>query len=277
MAPRPGAIRVDALGGFAHPAYEAGEPQLIEAARRQGIAALGVANAYACGVLGYFTDRLARAGLVSLAATNASSTMAPWGGRTPFRHQPPGLRRAARRGSAGHRQSAAATAFVNLASAAAAGREIPPPWALDARGKPTTDAREGLKGLDRAVRRPQGQRAGADGRGARGWPDRLALVVRGIVARRRFRRTARLGQSFIAFDSEAMAPNFVERLETMLGTMAAQEGVRLPGDRRHKNHRYAEQNGVPLEDAEAAALAELAGESPASWPDWASPAVISPA
>ena len=72
---------VDAMGGFAHPAYQQGEAALISAATQNGIAVLGVANAYACGVLGYFADRLARAGLVSITVTNASSTIAPWGAR----------------------------------------------------------------------------------------------------------------------------------------------------------------------------------------------------
>ena len=59
--PKPGTIIVDAMGGFAHPAYQQGEAALIAAATKNGIAVLGVANAYACGVLGYFADRLARA------------------------------------------------------------------------------------------------------------------------------------------------------------------------------------------------------------------------
>ena len=73
----PGAHLVEAAGGFAHPAYETGEAVLIAEARAQGAAALGVAGAYAYGVVGYFCDRLAREGLVSLAVANASSTMAP--------------------------------------------------------------------------------------------------------------------------------------------------------------------------------------------------------
>ncbi len=77
-------VQVDAADGFAHPAYEAGEAALVEAAGSQGIALLGITNAYACGVLGYFTARLARQGLVALMFANASSTMAPWGGKTPF-------------------------------------------------------------------------------------------------------------------------------------------------------------------------------------------------
>jgi hypothetical protein len=79
--PRAGVVTADAKRGLAHHAYEAGEDALIAAARAQGIAVLGVANGYACGVLGSFSDRLARAGLVSITFTNASLTMAPGAAR----------------------------------------------------------------------------------------------------------------------------------------------------------------------------------------------------
>ena len=143
----PAAHRVDAGGGFAHPAFEAGEAVLVEDARRQGLAMLGVAGAYACGVVGYFCDRLARQGLVSLAVTNASSTMAPWGGRRPFFGINPYAFGAPRRGDPLIvDSSSSATAFVNLAMAAAEGRPIPETWALDAQGHLTTDAEAGMAG-----------------------------------------------------------------------------------------------------------------------------------
>ena len=69
----------------------------------------------------------------------------------------------------------------------------------------------------------------------------------------------RLGQSFIAIDPGAMAPDFVPRIEMMLSAMAAQGGVRIPGDRRHANRRRATETGVALTEAEVATLADLAG------------------
>lgn len=265
---KPGVVRVDAGGGFAHAAYEAGEPLLIEAARRQGVAWLGVANAYACGVLGYFTDRLARAGLVSIAVTNASSTMAPWGGRSPFFGTNPWAFGAPRNGDPLIvDSSAAATAFVNLADAAAAGRPIPPHWALDAAGRPTTDAREGLKGSIA----PSGGHKGSG----------LALMVEVLAAgltgsHWSFEASSLgddaggpplLGQSFIAVDPDATAPGFVQRLEVMVAAMVSQDGVRLPGERRHANRRDTERHGIPLSDEEAAVLADLSGLSLRFLPD----------
>lgn len=260
QTPRPAVVMVDAGDGFAHPAYEAGEALLIAAARSQGIAILGVTKAYACGVLGYFSDRLARAGLASLTVTNASSTMAPWGGRVPFFGTNPFAFGAPRDGDPlvidG---SSSATAFVNLRAAADEGRAIPAHWALDAQGCPTTDAAEGLRG---SIAPAGGHKGGA-----------LALMVEVLAAgltgaNWSFAASSlgddtggppRLGQTFIAIDPAAMAEGFVPRIEQMLKAMLAQDGVRLPGARRHANRHVREHEGVTLTEAEAAALAVLAG------------------
>ncbi|MGL5012006.1 MAG: Ldh family oxidoreductase [Paracoccaceae bacterium] len=257
---RPGVITVDAQGGFAHPAYEAGEDALVTAARAQGIAVLGVTDAYACGVLGYFSDRLARAGLVSLSVTNASSTMAPWGGRTPFFGTNPWSFGAPRNGDPLIiDSSSSATAFVNLATAAAEDRPIPPHWALDANGQPTTDAKAGLAG---SIAPAGGHKGGA-----------LALMVEVLAAgltgaHWSFQASSlgddhggppKLGQTFIAIDPAAMAPGFTDRIEIMLTAMLAQDGVRLPGARRQANAARNATAGVSITTAEQQTLSELIG------------------
>lgn len=265
---RPGAIHVEAAGGFAHPAYEAGEALLVAAARAQGIAVLGVSGAYACGVLGYFTDRLARRGLVAIAVTNASSTMAPWGGRAPFFGTNPWAFGAPRLGEDPLviDSSSSATAFVNLARAAAAGTPLPQGWALDPEGRPTTDPALGLMG---SIAPAGGHKGGA-----------LALMVEVLAAGITgacwsFQASSlgddeggppRLGQSFIAIEPEALAPGFADRLDLMLAAMLAQEGVRLPGARRHANRRRHEVEGVVLSDEEVATFTALCGRVPAALP-----------
>ncbi len=258
--PRPAGILADAGGGFSHPAYEAAEAALIAAATSQGIAVLGVRDAYACGVLGYFTDRLARAGLVAMAFTNASSTMAPWGGKTPFFGTNPWAFGAPRDGDPLVIDSASsATAFVNLANAAAEGRAIPSHWALDAGGQPTTDAKAGLQG---SIAPAGGHKGGA-----------LALMVEVLAAgltgaHWSFQASSlgddlggppRLGQTFIAIDPAALAPGFTARLEVMLSAMTDQPGVRLPGERRHQNRKTVSIEGVSLTLPEVETLATLSG------------------
>ena len=257
--PAPGVVQVDAADGFSHPAFEAGEVALTAAAESQGIAMLGITNAYACGVLGYFTARLARRGLVALMFANASSTMAPWGGRKPFFGTNPWSMAAPRKGAPLILDSSSsATAFVNLANAAAAGDPIPPHWALDAEGLPTTDAQQALAGTIA----PAGGHKGSA----------LALMVEVLAAGltgARFSHQAsslgddlggppQLGQTLIAIKpGEA---GFADRIEGLLADMATEPGVRIPGDRRHANRHRIEGEGVSIDDALQNQLRSLGGK-----------------
>lgn len=244
----PGSLQVDAADGFAHPAYEAGEAALIEAARRQGIAVLGITNAYACGVLGYFTARLARQGLVALMFANASSTMAPWGGRKAFFGTNPWSMAAPRAGDPLILDSSSsATAYVNLANAAAQDVPIPPNWALDAAGQPTTDPHEALKGTIAPAGGHKGSALAlmvevlAAGLTGANWSHKASSLGDDLGG------PPRLGQTIIAI--QPGNPGFSSRIEGLLDDMQTEQGVRIPGDRRHANRRQAEAEGVLVDDA----------------------------
>ena len=244
------AVTVDAHCGFAHPAFDAGEAALLERASQTGLAGLGVTNAYANGVVGYFVDRIARAGMVGLAVTNSSPSVAPWGGTKPFFGTNPiafGIPR-----SDGPPtildQSTSATAYVNLARAAANDDAIPSTWALDQSGAPTTDPHEALRGSLQPI-------AGYKG-------SNLALMVEVLAAgltgaQWSFEASSlgnneggppRLGQFYLAIDPRRFGgSDFSNRVEALLAAMASQDGVRLPGDRRLAARRKAEADGVELE------------------------------
>lgn len=258
--PAPGLVHVDAVDGFAHTAFDAGESALIAAAQTQGIAMLGISNAYACGVLGYFTDRLARQGLVAMMFANASATMAPWGGCKPFFGTNPWSMAAPRPGEPlVLDSSSSATAYVNLANAAERQEPIPPHWALDKDGNPTTDAQAALAGTIA----PAGGHKGSA----------LAMMVEVLAAGLTGANWSyvasslgddlggppRLGQTIIAIHADG--PGFAQRLDEMIGAMAAEPGVRVPGDRRHANRHRAETDGVTVDDASMALFRSLAGQA----------------
>ena len=248
----PAALLVDAKHGFAHAAYEAGEAALLSLARSQGLAAMGLANSYASGVIGYFAGRIAQQGLIGLAFTNASASIAPWGGTKPLFGTNPialGVPRAEGPPIVVD-QSSSTTARVNVVHAAQRGESIPNTWALDADGRPTTDPNEGLKGSIA----PLGGYKGAG----------LALLVEvlaaGLVgANWSFQASPlgnneggppNIGQLFIAIDSGLFgAEAFGDRLETLVAAIRAQEGTRLPGDGRHRARRKAEAEGISLDEA----------------------------
>jgi (2R)-3-sulfolactate dehydrogenase (NADP+) len=148
---------------------------------------------------------------------------------------------------------------VNLAKAAAKGEALPPGWALDAEGRPTTDADAALKG---SIAPAGGHKGGA-----------LALMVEVLAAGltgAHFSHQAsslgddlggppRLGQTLIAI--QPGQAGFAARIEELLADMSAQPGVRIPGDRRHANRQRILREGVAVDDALLAQLRALGAKA----------------
>jgi (2R)-3-sulfolactate dehydrogenase (NADP+) len=248
-SPRAATVVVDAHHGFAHAAFEVGRSPLVDAAKFCGIGMLSISHSYSAGVLGWFVERLAYDGLVSVMFANSSSTMAPSGGAIPFFGTNPIAWAAPRKNRAPvvADLSTSAVAWVKVNAAAQAGEEIPLGWALDAAGRPTTDATAGLSG---SMAPAAGHKGSA-----------LALLVDimgGGVTGSSFSFEASgfggneggppdVGQVILTIDPGATTGNnFVSRLEIELAAMTAQPGVRLPGDRRLVNRERAAREGVEV-------------------------------
>jgi (2R)-3-sulfolactate dehydrogenase (NADP+) len=259
--PRPGTVVVDARLGFCHAAYEAGEAPLVAAAGANGIGVLALTHSYSAGVLGWFVERLAHHGLVAMMFANSSSLMAPHGGTRPFFGTNPLAWAAPRPG----REplvadlSSSTVAWVKVNAAAQAGEPIPLGWALDADGNPTTDAAAALAG---SMLPAAGHKGSA-----------LALLVdimSGGVAGSNFSFEASgfggtaggppdVGQVIIAIDPTAtMGDGFLDRIETECAALAAEPGVRLPGDRRLSERAHAHEHGVDVPDELFATLTAYA-------------------
>ena len=121
----------------------------IDAARAHGIAAVAVRHSNHFGCAMHYSLMGPPQGCIVVVATNASASMAPWGGRdkrvgnNPWsiaapagRHSPMVLDIA---------NTAVARGKVYLARQR--GEPIPPGWAMDAAGEPTTDPAAALAGL----------------------------------------------------------------------------------------------------------------------------------
>jgi LDH2 family malate/lactate/ureidoglycolate dehydrogenase len=144
----PGIVRVDAKGGYSLLAYEAGRPQLIEKARRNGLAALSINHCYHFSALWPEVEALSHEGLAALAMTPSHRWVAPAGGTKPvFGTNPIAF--------AWPRPNGLPFVFDFATSAVArgeielhrrAGKDIPFGWALDPQGQPTTDPAAGLAG-----------------------------------------------------------------------------------------------------------------------------------
>jgi (2R)-3-sulfolactate dehydrogenase (NADP+) len=201
--------------------------------------------------LGWFVERLAREGLVGIMFANSSALMAPHGGKRPFFGTNP-IAWAAPRSSGDPvvaDLSSSTVAWVKVNAAAQAGEAIPLGWALDAEGNPTTDPHAALAG---SMAPAAGHKGSA-----------LALLVdvmSGGVAGSNFSHEAGsfggttggppdVGQVVLALDPAAtMGPSFVDRLEHEFTALAAEPGVRLPGDRRLTERSRAAIDGVDVPD-----------------------------
>ena len=263
--PRSATVVVDAHHGFSHPAFEAGAASLIDAAHECGVAIMAIRHSYSAGVLGWFVEHLATNGLVALMFANSSALMAPAGGSKPFFGTNP-IAWAAPRSTGAPvvaDLSSSAVAWVKVNAAAQAGEAIPLGWALDAEGRPTTDAKAALAGSMAPAAGHKGSALAL-----------LVVIMSGGVAGSNFSFEASgfggneggppdVGQVILAIDPSAtMGPAFTERIEVELQALVAQPGVRLPGDRRLGSRAAAERDGVEVPDDLFALLNAYATDGP---------------
>jgi (2R)-3-sulfolactate dehydrogenase (NADP+) len=231
-SPVPAAIHCDARGGIAQLGFDRAFEDLRRRAETFGLALFAQCGSYTTGELGYYPRRLAEAGLVALAATSGPALMTVAGAKTPvyctnpiafaapLDEGPPLL----------IDQASSATAFVELRRYADRGEALPPGWAVDKDGQPTTDPRAAMRGALLAFG------------GARG--ANIALMVEVLAAGLTGANWALDAPSFligdrspgaglivVAITPAMLAPDFPRRLRLQLDRLA-ELGVHIPG-RRH--------------------------------------------
>jgi len=249
----PSVLRVQADSGFAHAAYAGAEADFYALAKTQGIAAMSIVDSYSAGVVGWFVQRMAEAGLIGLGFANSPSAVAPAPGASPFFGTNP-LAFAIPRAQGEPIIADMATsqvALVTVKQAAAAGRPIPLGWGYDAEGRDTTDAAAVIGGGALA---PAG---GYKGMLLGLLVDVLAGVLSGPncsfqapVFKNNSGGEPKVGQFFIAVSPGDITPGggraYTQRVEAMLAALVAEPGVRLPGARRHQFRARAAANGVEV-------------------------------
>ena len=249
----PVAFQADPHGGFAHPAIEKGFTKLIPAAKRHGIAALAVTRSYNAATLGFHTGVLAKAGLVAFGFTNSSAAMAPVGGNQPLiGTNPMSFAVPAPGGKIAFLidQSSSAVAWTAVKRAAEENRAIPQGWALDAQGRPTTDAAAGLAGS----MAPSGGHKGfgqglivevmcAALAGANRGPDMGSFMLDDG-------KPVGCGQFFIALDPGTFSGGLFDRqIKALTRSILAQDGARLPNARRTASIKRLSKDGLALDKA----------------------------
>lgn len=253
-------IIIDAGHGFAYPALEMAIEEGAKLAVEHGTASVGITRSHHCGALSVQVEKLAQHGLVAIMVANTPSAIAPWGASKPVFGTNPIAFAAPR---AGHPplvidMSLSVVARGKVMNAKKAGNAIPPEWALDADGNPTTDPNEALAGSMRPI---------GDAKGTA-----LALMVEILAGVMTGANLSSEASSFFAADGPppgvgqfilVLRPGdpsgFAERLEHLLMLIAELEGTRLPGDRRAKAIALAQSNGIEAPAHYLTRVREIAG------------------
>lgn len=247
------ALVVDADAGLAFAACDLAVQAALAAAREHGVAFAGVVRSHHCGVVVDHLRAAAEAGMVALGFANSPAAMPAAGGRHAIFGTNPVAAVFPRRGADALMidLSLSEVARGKVMVAAKNGQPIPLGWALDADGRPTTDAQAALAGSMLPVG------AATSPKGAM-----LALVVEllvtaviggqfGFEASSFFVDEGNqpgIGQAFIVIDPGALAGSerYLDRIEVLVAEMQRDEGVRLPGARREALRRRAEEQGLEV-------------------------------
>ena len=260
--PRSAAVKVDAKGGFAQPAFARGVHQAIDLAKTHGNATLAICHSHTCTSMGYFTEQIAEAGCIGIGMTNAPACVSPPGGTRPvLGTNPIAMSVPARDGGIAFQfdQSTSAIAIGKIRVAATAGDKIPLGWAVDAQGEPTDDPHAALQGSLVSA-------GGYKGYGFGLMAEVLAAAVTGSLNSLDVPplKTAEgaphdLGQFYFLLDPTTFAGDaFWDRLERIDEAVTAQPNTRLPGTTKN----YSDGVSVAIDAALWKRVVELA-EKPA--------------
>jgi LDH2 family malate/lactate/ureidoglycolate dehydrogenase len=263
-------LLLDARSGFGHPAACFGVKRGIAKAAKTGICAVGISNSTHFGMAGYYADIAGREGFIGLVTSNSAARMAPWGAKDalmgtnplaigiPADHEPIVLD-----------MSTSAAAFGKIMLARETGQPIPPGWALDPAGTPTTNAVAALAGTLLPL-------AGPKGSGLAFMLDILAgVLTRAKFGRdvnsiyNQFERPEECGHFTVLIDVSAFIPlkEFKERVTAYVADFKKmrpiEEGteVLLPGEIESRKKQQARSNGILFDEATLSQLHRLANEA----------------
>ncbi len=258
---------IDAGGGLAFPAAALAVTEVVRRARRHGIAFAGVTNSHHFGAAAYHLAPLAEAGMAGIALTNSPAAINAWGGKKAFFGTNPIAAIFPRRDAAPIVVDLSLTEVTRgkIMVMAKEGKPIPPGWALDRDGNPTTSAQAALTGSLAAI-------GGVKGAALALMVEALCVALTGAALSAEndsyFEpgNKPRIGHALIAIDPRALAGAdvYYARIEDMVAGMLQDGGVRLPGARRQAAVAQAQAGGIAVADALHLELRKLAGRSRAA-------------
>ncbi|MEN6478627.1 MAG: Ldh family oxidoreductase [Anaerolineales bacterium] len=271
VSQRGGTALVDGDNGPGQVAGSYAMALAIALAREHGVGCVAVRRSNHYGAAAFYLQQTLEAQMIGLTTTNAPPNMPPTGGRVPFLGTNP-LAVAVPSATQGPVLLDMATSVVAKGKiqllAKEGQRTIPPGWALDKEGRPTTDVEAALAGMMLPV-------GGHKGYGLALIVEILSAVVSGAAFGPHlgtlygdFDRGQDVGHLFAALDLSGFGPvsEFLERMDQLLVELRAvprQEGVEeilVPGEVESRcQARYARE-GIPFDSAVYAEVCGIARE-----------------
>lgn len=266
----------DAKNGLGQVAGVRAMREAIKMAKECGVGLVGVVNSQHFGAAGYYCGIAASEGFVGLTFTNAEPALPPWGGYEAYFGTNP-IAMAVPTGSDVPIIIDTSTSIVargKIIAAARTGTPIPPDWALDVEGNPTTDPQKALAGSVLTM-------AGAKGYALALMVDILSGVVTGGGFGRHvasmyydLEHRANVSHMLLAINIEGFIPKgvFFDRVKSMAADLRSskrRQGVNeinLPGERKFRKREDRIKNGIPLDLPLVKELASLASQLHVSSP-----------
>ena len=269
--PAPAVALLDADNALGPIAATAAADEAVRLAQTQGVGMVTVAHTNHAAALSAYTERAAAKGCMALMVCNTPPAMPPWGGRSaffgtnPLAFSAPGP--TAEAAPVVVDMATSVVARGNIIMAARQGQSIPPGWAVDVDGKPTTDAQAALAGSVLPMA------------GAKGYA--LALMIEMLSATlsgsgwgphvhspyNDWQTPTDSGIWCLAINLAPLmsAEDYTNRLSSMLDAIHAvptAEGqqIRIPGERRMEVRASRLSAGIPLDNATRAELDSLSIE-----------------
>ena len=235
----PSVIKVLGNSALAPMVLKVGLPELIKLAKETGVAVLAITNSHHMAAMWPETEAIAEAGLVGFACTSYKPMVAPAGAKKALFGTNPISFAWPRPGKTPvvYDMATAAMAMGEVMVAARDGHKVPLGTGLNKDGKETTDPKEISKG---GVLLPFGGYKGS------AIAMMVELLAGALVGENFSYETAAKdnndggppsgGEFILAISPEKIAgPDWEKHSDEFFKKMQSMDGVRLPGERRHKN------------------------------------------
>jgi len=237
----PSVIKVLGNNAFAPMVLKVGLPALIKLAKETGVAVLAITNSHHMAAMWPETEAIAESGLVSFACTSYMPMVAPAGAKKALFGTNPISFAWPRPGKTPlvYDMATAAMAMGDVMVAARDGKKVPLGTGLNKDGKETTDPKEITKGSGGVLLPFGGYKGSAIAM-------MVELLAGPLVGDNFSYETAAKdnkdggppsgGEFILAISPDKIAGSGWEKhSEEFFAKMKSMDGIRLPGERRHKN------------------------------------------